>query len=92
MAQRLHLLRLAGAIHKAADDIAGESPATAKYIHASADKLERAAATMSEKSMGELFDDASHFAQERPFTGFAGSLAAGFLLARLLRASAGPNA
>lgn len=81
----------AGAIHKAADDIAQESPATARYIHASAEKLENAAATMSEKSVGELFDDASRMASERPFAGFAGSLAAGFLLARLLRASASPN-
>ncbi|HXR95983.1 MAG TPA: hypothetical protein VN718_08890 [Rhizomicrobium sp.] len=78
----------AAAIHQAADELSGQSPAAARYIHASADKLESASGMMREKSVGELFDEAGQLTRERPLMGFAGSVAAGFLLARLLRASA----
>ncbi|MBV8799060.1 MAG: hypothetical protein JOY77_01650 [Alphaproteobacteria bacterium] len=81
---------VARAIHSAAEELAREIPAAGNYIHTAADKLDHASRMLREKSVDELVQSASEFAEEKPFIFVGGAVAVGFLLTRLLRSS--PNA
>jgi ElaB/YqjD/DUF883 family membrane-anchored ribosome-binding protein len=78
---------LAQAIHGAADEIAQEVPLAANYVHTAAEKLDNASKLLREKSVEDLMDMATDFAEERPYVFLGGAVAAGFVLMRLLRSS-----
>lgn len=78
----------ASAVHRAADEIAKESPLAGRYMHAGAEQLHRASRMLRENSLDELYRMTNRFAHERPFAFIGGSVAAGFALARILRSSA----
>lgn len=82
------LSEFASAVHDAADAIGRQTPKGASYIHAGADRLDDMCETMRNKSLDELIGTANDAAHERPLAFFAGSMAAGFALARFLRSSA----
>jgi len=77
------------ALHDAAEAIGRETPKGSRYVHAGADRLDDISDTLRNKSLDELITKANDAAHERPMTFFAGSLIAGFALARFLRSSAG---
>lgn len=78
---------LAQAIHGAADEIAQEVPLAANYVHTAAEKLDNASKLLREKSVEDLMEMATDFAEERPYVFLGGAVAAGFVLMRLLRSS-----
>jgi hypothetical protein len=79
--------RLGRAVHEAADQIGRELPQAAGFIHSAADTLQSASSTLRERSVEEMVAGFSDFARRQPATAFAGSVLAGFALARFLKSS-----
>ena len=65
-----------------------ELPHAASYVHEAADRLERAAAELRERSLDDLFASLSQFARNQPATFFGSAVFAGFALSRFLKSSA----
>jgi len=78
---------LAQAIHGAANELDGEIPQAATYVHAAAEQLERASSLLRDNSVEELIRKGTDLAEERPVVFVAGAMAIGFVLARLLRST-----
>ena len=78
---------IARAVHGAAEELSREVPMAGNYIHAAADKLDQTSRMLREKSVEDLLQTATEFAEEQPFLFIGGAMAAGFLLTRLLRSS-----
>lgn len=78
---------IAQALHSAADQMAEDVPFAADYVHSAASKLEETSRTLRERSVEDLARMAVDFAEERPMLYVGGAVAAGFLVARLLRSS-----
>jgi ElaB/YqjD/DUF883 family membrane-anchored ribosome-binding protein len=79
---------IAQALHSAADQMAEEVPFASDYVHSAATRLEETSRMLRERSVEDLAQMAVEFAEERPLLYVSGALAAGFLVARLLRSSA----
>jgi hypothetical protein len=79
----------ATAVHRAADEIAKQSPLAGRYMHAGARQLDRASRILRENSLDELYRMTNRLAHDRPLAFIGGSVAAGFVLARVLRSSGG---
>jgi hypothetical protein len=75
------------AAHKAADELSRELPQAAGFIRAAADRLDQASAALRERSVEELLSGFNGFARRQPAAAFAGSVLAGFALARFLKSS-----
>jgi ElaB/YqjD/DUF883 family membrane-anchored ribosome-binding protein len=82
---------LAQALNNAAQALDEEIPQAATYVHSAADQLGKASSLLRDNSIEDLIKKATEFAEERPVVFVAGAVAAGFLLARLLRSSAGAS-
>jgi hypothetical protein len=80
---------VARAVHGAAGELEKELPQTAGYVHEAADRLERAASALRERSVDDLFRSVSNFARNQPATFFGSAVVAGFALSRFLKSSAG---
>jgi len=80
---------IAQALHSAADEMAGEVPFAADYVHTAAQKLDDTARMLRERSVDDLAQMAVEFAEERPILYIGSAIAAGFFAARLLRSSVG---
>ncbi|MGH6875958.1 MAG: hypothetical protein ACREHV_01130 [Rhizomicrobium sp.] len=78
----------AEAVHRAADEIAKESPLAGGYMHSGAEQLQRVSRLLRENSVDEIYQMTNRLAHDRPLAFIGGSVAAGFLLARVLRSSA----
>ena len=78
---------IAQALHSAADQISEEVPFAADYVHSAATKLEETSTMLRERSVEDLAQMAVEFAEQRPLVYVSGAVAAGFLVARLLRSS-----
>jgi hypothetical protein len=76
------------AVHNAADELSGELPQAAGYIHSVADGLESASSALRERSVEDLVSGFNSFARRQPAAAFAGSVLAGFALSRFLKSSA----
>ena len=88
--------RLAEFMHRTARTFEGESPPVAQLAAHAAEHAELWAAQLRQRSWNELLADTEEFAQRRPMLYLAGSVTAGFVLARLLgstraRPGAGPS-
>jgi hypothetical protein len=82
------LSSVARAIEHAAEDLEHELPLAASYIREAAARVERASATVRDRSMDELVHQADQFARHNTLAFFAGSVLAGFALSRFLKSSA----
>ncbi len=85
-----HVARLGQAVHGAADQLGRELPQAAGFIHSAADTLQSAASSMRERSIEDMVAGFRDFARRQPAAAFAGSVLAGFALARFLKSSS-PN-
>jgi hypothetical protein len=80
---------MAGALRKAASQLDAERrPSTASLAGRAADSLDRLASGLREHDLRALAGQAEGYARQHPGLFFAGSVAAGLLLARLLKSSA----
>ena len=79
--------RLGCAVHDAADQLAGELPQAAGFIHSAAETLQDASSTLRERSFEDMVGGFRNFARRQPAAAFAGSVLAGFALARFLKSS-----
>jgi hypothetical protein len=75
------------AVHKAAEELSQGLPQAAGFIHAAADRLDRASSALRERSVEGLVSDFNSFARRQPAAAFAGSVLAGFALSRFLKSS-----
>ncbi|HEX3440316.1 MAG TPA: hypothetical protein VHT93_08215 [Pseudolabrys sp.] len=75
------------AVHGAADQLGKEIPQAAPYIHSAAETLEGAASWLQGRSVDEFVTSLNRFARQQPAAAFAGSVLAGFALARFLKSS-----
>jgi hypothetical protein len=82
--------RLGRAIHGAADQLAKELPQAAGFVHSAADALQRSSSALRERSIEDMVSGFGDFARRQPAAAFAGSVLAGFALARFLKSS-GPR-
>lgn len=85
-----NMARLGHAVHGAADQLGKEMPQAAGFIHSAADTLQSAASSMRERPIEDLVAGFRDFARRQPAAAFAGSVLAGFALARFLKSS-GPS-
>jgi uncharacterized phage infection (PIP) family protein YhgE len=85
-----NMARLGQAVHGAADQLGRELPQAAGFIHSAADTLQSAASSMRERPVEDLVAGFRDFARRQPAAAFAGSVLAGFALARFLK-SASPS-
>ena len=74
-------------VHKAADELGRELPQAAGFIHAAADRLDQVSSALRERSVEDLMCGFNSFARRQPMAAFAGSVLAGFALARFLKSS-----
>lgn len=79
--------RLGSAVHGAAEQLGRELPQAAGFIHSAADTLQSASSTLRERSLEDLVGGFRDFARRQPAAAFAGSVLAGFALARFLKSS-----
>jgi hypothetical protein len=75
------------AVHKAADELSRELPQAAGFIHAAAEKLDEASSALRSRSVEDLMSGVNAFARRQPAAAFAGSVLAGFALARFFKSS-----
>jgi hypothetical protein len=87
MAGADNMARLGSAVHGAAEQLARELPQAAGFVHSAADTLQSASSTLRERSIEEMVTSFRNFAQRQPAAAFAGSVLAGFALARFLKSS-----
>jgi len=79
--------RLGRAVHGAADQLAHELPQAAGFIHSAAETLQDASSTLRQRSIEDMVAGFRDFARRQPAAAFAGSVLAGFALARFLKSS-----
>jgi len=82
---------VARAVHGAADELSGEMPEAAGFVHAAAARLEQGAGLLRDKSPRELVAQVHDFGRRDPLALFGGALVAGFALSRLLKSAAQPS-
>jgi hypothetical protein len=71
--------------HEFADTLDDKAPEIARLMHKAADRADRLAQDVRDKSPDELFDMASDYARRNPRVFFGGAIALGFLLSRFLK-------
>lgn len=77
------------AIHEAAGSLEEQvGPQIAQYAHRAADTLDEFSASLRNKSVDELVDDARGFVRRSPAVAIGTAVALGFALARFLKATA----
>ncbi len=80
---------VARALRSTADQLSNEDEAqTGRYVGFAAEQLESFGQRLREKDIDGLINDAQNMARRSPTAFFAGSVVAGFLLARFLKSSA----
>jgi hypothetical protein len=82
-----NMARLGRAVHGAADQLGRELPQAARFIHSAADTMQGASSNLRERSVEDLVGSFRDFARRQPAAAFAGSVLAGFALARFLKSS-----
>ena len=79
---------LARAIDSAADELQSQSPLVARAIHEAARGVDGLSDNLSNRNVNELVDAGIRLARAQPAIFAAGSVAAGFALARFLKSTA----
>jgi hypothetical protein len=78
---------VAQALQGTAKQLEGDQTPGSRYVGMAADRLQRLGQTLRDKNVDDLIVDAREVARRAPGTFFAGSVVAGFLLSRFLKAS-----
>lgn len=82
---------IAQAVQKAAGDLDGKSPQVARLVRDAASSVDRFAGDLRSKDVGDVLSSVTTFARQQPVAFFAGSVLAGFVLARFLKSDAAPR-
>jgi|GEM_PF-6471470 len=84
---------LAQVVHQTAGNLEQQvNPEIAKYIHRAADALDSFSASLRDKSVDEIVEDATQFARRNPAVAIGAAVAIGFALSRFLKATSSPTA
>jgi hypothetical protein len=83
---------VADAVHRAAEQIEGEMPTAAHYVHEAAAGLEHASAALRDKHIEDVARSIGDFARQRPVAFLGGAFLAGLALSRFLKSSAAGTA
>ena len=78
--------RAARTAEAVADTVAADVPAVAEYVRGAAKKIERLAADLREKKVGELLSSAADFGRSQPVAMLGGAALVGFALSRVVKA------
>lgn len=79
---------IASAVRRVADDLESSSPEVARHVRAAAVSVEGVAGALRDRSLGDLLQDMSRFAQRQPAAFFGAAALAGFALTRFAKSSA----
>lgn len=79
---------LAGAARRVADDLEDTSPEIARHVRGAADSISGVAASLRERSVGDLLNEVSGFARRQPAAFFGAAVLAGFAITRFAKSSA----
>ena len=82
---------LARAVQTAAGDLDDKSPQVARLVRDAASSVDRFAGDLRSKDVRDVLASVSTFARQQPVAFFAGSVLAGFVLARFLKSDAAPK-
>ena len=75
----------ARAVRGAAEDLQEQSPEIARAARQAANGLDRAAASIRDRSIGEIADMFTDFARRQPAACFGGAVLAGFVMTRFMK-------
>ena len=78
---------LAQALHKTAKEIDSENEIMARYTEIAAERLDNATRYLRQTRLGDLVEGAEDFARRQPWWFIGGAVAAGFVAARVFKAS-----
>jgi ElaB/YqjD/DUF883 family membrane-anchored ribosome-binding protein len=76
---------VADSVRAAADNLKQNAPQLAGLVTVAADKIDELSSSVRDKTVDELFKDASDFARRQPAVVFGAAAAVGFLLFRILK-------
>lgn len=79
---------VARAVHEAAGNLEAQvNPQVAQYVHRAADALDNFSASLRNKSIDEIVEDATDYARRSPAVAIGAAVALGFALSRFLKAT-----
>lgn len=78
---------VAGALHKAAGDMKSENEMIGRYTNIAAERLDQAAEYLRRSNWDDVLAGAEDMARRQPYWFVGGAMAAGFLLARMVKSS-----
>lgn len=78
---------VAGALHKAAGDMKSENEMIGRYTNMAAERLDQAAEYLRRSNWDDVLAGAEDMARRQPYWFVGGAMAAGFLLARMVKSS-----
>ena len=83
-----HLSGIARAAQTAAGDLDEKNPAVANLVRDAASSVDRFATDLRDRDLRDVLASVTDFAKQQPVAFFAGSVLAGFVLARFLKSEA----
>ena len=83
---------IARAVQTAAGDLDEKNPQVARFVRDAASSVDRFAGDLRSKDVRDVLASVTTFARQQPVAFFAGSVLAGFVLARFLKSDAAPKA
>jgi plasmid stabilization system protein ParE len=81
--------QMAQAVHSAADELQGQMPKAAEFVHSAASQLEKGADALRNRGVGDLVAGVNDFGRREPLALFGAAMIAGFAAARFLKSSSG---
>lgn len=78
---------VAGALHKAAGDMTTENEVMGRYTHMAAERLDQVADYLRSTDWEDVLNGAEDMARRQPYWFVGGAMAAGFLLARMVKSA-----
>ncbi|UDL93277.1 hypothetical protein LGH83_11780 [Lichenihabitans sp. PAMC28606] len=85
-----HLSRFAKAAQSAAGELDEKNPQVARLVRDAASSIDRFADDLHHRDLRDVLEQVTTFARKQPVAFFAGSVLAGFALARFLKSDAPP--
>jgi hypothetical protein len=80
---------VAGAVHRAADELQNQIPVASDFVHGAASRLEQGAEALRTRSISDLMASFTEFGRKEPLALFGGAVIAGFAAVRFLKSSTG---
>jgi ElaB/YqjD/DUF883 family membrane-anchored ribosome-binding protein len=76
---------VAQALHETAKNLQKQNAAVGRYADLAAERVDRVTQALNDRAIETLVEDAEDFARSQPILFIGGAMAAGFLLARVVR-------